>query len=177
MLKKIAPPAVLTIICTVASALLIMVYNLTYVDTTGIITDELKAGLTELYGEKEYTMLKNEDGTVMTFEGVNSVIVSSDNDVAFEVIANGYAKGGIHVLVGVSDNGVEGISFINLGETPGLGTKIRDDKNFVKQFIGINSSDYEFSALTGATFSSKGLKSAADTALKTYQEHKEDILK
>ena len=72
---------------------------------------------------------------------------------------------------------MEGISFINLGETPGLGTKIRDDKNFVKQFIGINSSDYEFSALTGATFSSKGLKSAADTALKTYQEHKEDILK
>ena len=122
-------------------------------------------------------MLKNDDGTVLTFEGIQSVIKSRNNNVAFEVISDGYAKGGIHVLIGVSDNGVEGISFINLGETPSLGTKIRDDKNFVKQFLGIKSSEYEFSTITGATFSSKGLKSAVDTALKTYQEHKEDILK
>ena len=50
MLKKIVPSAVLTIICIIVSVLLIVVYNLTYVDTTGVITDELNKGLTELYG-------------------------------------------------------------------------------------------------------------------------------
>ena len=152
MLSKIKPPLVLTLICTVISAALIFVYNATYVDTTGIITDSLKEGLTEIYGEAEYTMLKNEDGTVLTYDGITSVIVNDKKQVSFEVIADGYAKKGIHVLVGVSDNGVEGISFIELGETPGLGTKVRDDSDFVKQFLGVKNDEYEFSAVTGATF-------------------------
>lgn len=176
MLNKIKPPLVLTLICTIVSALLIIVYNATYVDTTGIITDSLRAGLEEIYGCSNYTMLKNADGTVLTYDGITSVILSDDNKVSFEVIADGYAKKGIHVLIGVSDNGIEGISFIELGETPGLGTKVRDDETFVKQFIGINSDEYEFSAITGATFSSKGMKKAVSTALSAYQEHKEEII-
>ena len=38
---KIMPPLVLTLICVITSALLVAAYNLTYVDTTGIITDKL----------------------------------------------------------------------------------------------------------------------------------------
>lgn len=176
MLSKIKGPVVLTLICTVVSALLIIVYNATYVDTTGIITDALQNGLEEIYGDGNYTMLKNEDGTVLEYEGITSVIVSDKNQVSFEVVTNGYAKNGIHILVGVSDSGVEGISFIELGETPGLGTKVRDDKNFVKQFIGATDDTYEFTAVTGATFSSKGMKTAVNTALKAYSEHREEII-
>lgn len=176
MLSKIKPPLVLTLICTVISAALIFVYNATYVDTTGIITDSLKKGLTEIYGEAEYTMLKNEDGTVLTYDGITSVIVNDKKQVSFEVIADGYAKKGIHVLVGVSDNGVEGISFIELGETPGLGTKVRDDSDFVKQFLGVKNDEYEFSAVTGATFSSKGMKNAVNTALEAYENHREELI-
>lgn len=176
MLSKIKGPLVLTVICTVVSALLIIVYNATYVDTTGVITDALRTGLEEIYGEDNYTMLKNEDGTVLTYEGITSVIVNDKKQVSFEVIANGYAKNGIHVLVGVSDSGVEGISFIELGETPGLGTNVRDNTDFVKQFIGVRDDQYEFTALTGATFSSKGMKNAVNTALRAYQEHREEII-
>ncbi len=176
MLSKIKGPLVLTVICTVVSALLIIVYNATYVDTTGVITDALLTGLEEIYGEDNYTMLKNEDGTVLTYEGITSVIVNDKKQVSFEVIANGYAKNGIHVLVGVSDSGVEGISFIELGETPGLGTNVRDNTDFVKQFIGVRDDQYEFTALTGATFSSKGMKNAVNTALRAYQEHREEII-
>lgn len=177
MNSNIKPPLVLTVICTVVSALLIMVHNATYVDTTGVITESLIKGLREIYGMTNYRMLKNEDGSVLSYDGVTSVITNENGQIAFEIIADGYAKNGIHVLVGVSDNGVEGISFVELGETPGLGTKVRDEADFIKQFLGVKDDNYEFSALTGATFSSKGMKNAVNTALKTYQEHKEEFTK
>ncbi len=176
MQSKIRGPLVLTVICTVVSALLIVVWNLTYVDTTGIITDALRTGLEEIYGEGNYRMLRNPDGTVLSYDGVTSVIVNDKKQVAFEIYADGYAKNGIHILAGVSDSGVEGISFIELGETPGLGTKVRDDESFVKQFIGAVNEEYSFSAVTGATFSSKGMRNAVNTALKTFQEHREEII-
>ena len=43
VLKKIKPVLVLSIICTLICALLIVTYNLTYVDTSGVLTDNLKA--------------------------------------------------------------------------------------------------------------------------------------
>ena len=104
------------------------------------------------------------------------MIKSDNNKVAFEIIADGYSKEGIHVLIGVSDDGIDGISFIELKETPGLGSKIKDDESFIKQFIGVNSDEYEFSAITGATFSSKGMKKAVETALSAYKNHKEEII-
>jgi electron transport complex protein RnfG len=174
MPEKIKPPLVLTIICTIISALLIIVYNMTYVDTTGIITEDLAKGLDSIYGEGNYNMLLNDDGTVLTYEGVTSVITNEKNQVSFEITTDSYAKNGIHVLIGVSDNGIEGISFIELLETPDLGTKVRDDKDFAKQFIGINSNEFVPDTITGATFSSKGVKKAVDTALAAYSVYKED---
>lgn len=176
MLAKIKGPLVLTVICTIVSALLIIVYNATYVDTTGIITDALQNGLEEIYGSGNYTMLRDASGDVLTYDGITSVIVNEKNQVSFEVVTSGYAKNGIHVLIGVSDNGVEGISFIELGETPGLGTKVRDDAGFIKQFLGVKDDQYEFSTVTGATFSSKGMKNAVNTAVSAYNEHREEII-
>lgn len=176
MLDKIKPPLVLMLISSIICGLLVFTFNATYVDTTGIITDTLKTGLVEIYGEKEYTMLKNEDGTVKTYENINSIIISNEKEVTFEIIVSGYSKNGIHVLVGVTEEGLKGISFISLAETPGLGTKIRDDKSFLQQFFGAKDDSYEFKSLTGATYSSKGLKNAVDIALNTYLEHKEEII-
>ena len=48
MKEKIMPPLVLTLICVITSALLVAAYNITYVDTTGVITDELASGLTDI---------------------------------------------------------------------------------------------------------------------------------
>ncbi len=176
MFNKIKPPLVLTLICTIISALLIVTYNITYVDTTGIITDSMKKGINEIYGKGKYTLLKNSDGTDLTYDGITSIVKVDKNKAVFEIIADGYAQGGIHVLIGVSDDGIDGISFIELKETPGLGSKIQDDESFVKQFIGVNSDEYDFSAITGATFSSEGMKKAVETALSTYKNHKEEII-
>ena len=42
MKEKIMPPLVLTLICVITSALLVAAYNITYVDTTGVITNWLR---------------------------------------------------------------------------------------------------------------------------------------
>ena len=65
---------------------------------------------------------------------------------------------------------------MSIYETPGLGTKVQDDESFTEQFKGVSSADYDFSVITGATYSSNGMKSAVDQALKAYNEHKEEIL-
>lgn len=165
---KIMPPLVLTLICVITSALLVAAYNVTYVDTTGIITDKLSAGLTEIYGsDSGFQMLKNGDGTVKTYEGVSSVI-SDGKNTAFEITADGYSKGGLHLLIGFDENGeICGISILTIGETPGLGTKVQD-KTFLDKFKGISSADYSVDNITGATYSSKGMKSAVNTALDAY---------
>lgn len=135
---KIKPPLVLTLICIIACGLLVLAYEATYVDNTGVITEKLQDGLTEIYGGYEsFEILKNEDGTVLTYEGVTSVI-SDGTSYAFEITADGYSSGGLHLLVGVGESGgISGVSVLTIGETPGLGTKVQDSA-FLAQFNGVS---------------------------------------
>lgn len=173
--EKIMPPLVLTLICVISSALLAFVYNLTYVDTTGIITDKLSAGLTEIYGTSDgFSMQMNDDGSVKTFEGVTSVISDNSGNVSFEITADGYSKGGLHLLIGFDESGaVCGISVLSIGETPGLGTRAAAPE-YLGKFTGITSPDFKADVITGATFSSKGIQSAVKTAVTAYLEMKGD---
>lgn len=183
MKNNILPPLVLTLICIVVSGLLVFAYNKTYVDTTGVMTDELKAGCEQIFGEGEYEMLldKNADTkTPVTFgvDGVVSVITDSTKQKCLvEIEEDGYSKGGLHVLIGVNaDGAVEGISFISIGETPGLGTKVQD-KSFLDTLVGfsVDTNPDTIDNVTSATYSSKGMKSACMKAVKLYSEHKEEI--
>lgn len=135
--EKIKPPLVLTLICIITCGLLVAAYEATYVDTTGVITEKLTAGLTEVYGSAEgFEMLKNDDGTVLNYEGVTSVLFDGTN-TAFEITADGYSSGGLHVLVGLDQSGaVSGVSVMTISETPNVGTKVQNE-SFRNQFKGI----------------------------------------
>ena len=116
-------------------------------------------------------MLMNDDGTVKTYDGVTSVITNGSG-TAFEITADGYSKGGLHLLIGFDESGsICGISVISIGETPGLGTKVQN-KDFLDKFKGISSEDYQVDNITGATYSSKGMKAAVNTALEAYSQMK-----
>ncbi|MGN1137713.1 MAG: FMN-binding protein [Oscillospiraceae bacterium] len=178
MKEKIMPPLVLTLICIISSALLVIAYNLTYVDTTGVITDKLSEGLTEIYGSSDgFSMLKNDDGTVKTYEGVTSVLSDGSGKVSFEITADGYSKGGLHLLIGYDESGALcGISVLTIGETPGLGTKVQDP-GFMDGFVGKSYDAPDTDSvdnITGATFSSKGVKAAVQTAANAYGAMKGD---
>lgn len=189
MKKLIYPPVVLMIICVVVCGILVGAYKLTYKDTTGVMTDTLKSACEAVFpdsnGEDFNIVLDRSktEKTPLTFENenINSIILSSDKSKCLiEVTADGYTKDGIHILVGINQaDEIAGVEFISCGETPGLGTKLRDKKElFTDKLKGFSSDDNldDIDNVTGATYSSKGMKSAVQTALKIYTEHKEAIL-
>lgn len=137
--EKIKPSLVLTLICLIACALLVAAYEATNDDgNIGEITEKMTAGLNEIYGTADgFTMKLNDDGSVYAPEGVTSVLEDANGNTAFEIIADGYSGGGIHVMVGISSDGaVTGVSVLTLGETPGVGTKVKE-ASFLDQFKGL----------------------------------------
>ena len=177
------PAIVLSAVTTVISALLIVAHNLTYVDTSGIITPKLEDKCVSLMGAGEYSIVSDwlEAGySIEKPDSISKLIVKNDGTTAFEIIANGYNKGGLDLLIAMRQDGsVAGIEVVSITETPGLGTNV-NDQGFLSLFAGISdnativkktpSSDNEVEAVTGATYSSKGVASAVNTAIKVFKE-------
>lgn len=173
MKEKILPTIVLTIICVAAALLLTFAHEVT--KDSIAVQKELKFSKTveKLFGDCEIKMLDSSFGC----DEIRNIAVTPDGKTAVEIVADGYSKGGIDVLIGFDESGaICGIEFVALGETPGLGSKVSDEKSFREQFIGASDDSYSFDAISGATFSSKGMKHAVDSALKVYNENKEAIL-
>lgn len=182
------PALTLAAIVAIISALLIVTYNVTYVDTSGILTAKQSAAAVAVYGgaEEDYEVVPAEDwGAVLTpdvnpdFDRITKVIRKKDGSLAFEVVVKGY-KDGYDILVGVKDGAVAGVAVVSAGEeTPGLGTKTNDPA-FLDNFKGISgkaeivksapAADNEVQAVTSATFSSKGVAKAVNIALKAYEK-------
>ena len=173
MKDKILPTIVLTIICTAAALLLTFAHEVTKDSIAGQKELKFSKSVERLFGDCEIRMLDSSFGC----DEIKNIAVTPDGKTAVEIVADGYSKGGIDVLIGFDENGaVCGIEFVALGETPGLGSKVSDEECFRKQFIGASDDSYSFDAISGATFSSKGMKHAVDTAMKVYNENKEAIL-
>lgn len=173
MKENIMPSVVLTIICIAASLLLVFAHELTKENIAEQKQIRFNSSVQSLFGETDSTLLDDNFGE----DSVQAIAVTPDGKTAVQVIADGYSKGGINVLIGIDENGVlSGIEFVSLDETPGLGSKVRDNADFREQFYGASETDVPLDSISGATFSSKGMKKAVDTALKVYTENKEAIL-
>ena len=159
MRDNIRPTIILTIICTTAALLLVLAYEMT--------KDRIS----------EQRLLKFNKSVEVLFE-VQAIAVTSDGKTVVQVCTDGYSKDGINILVGIDENGVlTGISFISLGETPGLGSKVKDNPSFIKNnFIGLTEAPETIDSISGATFSSNGMKKAVEIAMNVYNENKEAIL-
>lgn len=191
MIEKLKPVYVLALIAAIISGLIIVVYNLTYVDTTNILTDKQAAAVTTIYGgtKDDFEIVPLVDGEgqptelskKLTGAGLDVAKVirkKSDGSLAFECLVKGYKKG-FDIMVGVKDGAVAGVAIVSVGEeTPGLGTNTNDPE-FLGKFKGISdkavivktapSKDGEVQAVTSATFSSKGVATAVNTALEAYK--------
>lgn len=177
------PALVLTAVTTITAALLIAAHNLTYVDTSGIITEKLLNKCVELMGSGEYTIVtdwKSEGYSIEKPDSISKLIRKDDGRLAFEIEANGYNKGGLDLLISMHDDGsIDGISVVSITETPGLGTNV-NEPGFLSLFGGISdeavivkktpSAANEVEAVTGATYSSKGVASAVNTAIRVFSE-------
>lgn len=182
MISKIKPVLVLSVICTLVCALLIVTYNLTYVDTSGVLTDDLREACVTACGEADYTLITDRAAAGLDgeeYEAVKKIVADpASGRFLLEVVTNGYAADGIDAVIAFDGDGkVNSIAIVALGETPGLGTKI-NDRAFLDKFSGVSqdvaisknppAADNEIQAVTGATFSSRGLAEAVNTARKAY---------
>ena len=96
----------------------------------------------------------------------------------FTTVSKGYG-GDITVMVGVDASGsVEGIDFITISETAGLGMKADTDdfksrykgKSGVINVVKNSPGENDIQALTGATITSNAVTQAVNTALELYGE-------
>lgn len=173
MKEKIMPPLVLALISTVVCALLVFANDLTKDKIAVAQEEKISASLSETFGDAKY-----EDITPSVVGyGVNAVYEGDNNKTIYEITVSGYAKDGLHILVGFDDEteSICGIGFLDIAETPGLGTKVKEEKSFTEQFIGLTQADTEhyeltkFEPVTGATYSSNGMKNAIEIALMEYK--------
>lgn len=173
MKDKIKPTLVLTVICVIASLLLTYAHELTKTRISDQKEQKFSESVEALFGKTDSRLINDNFG----YDEVEAVAVTSDGKTAIQVCTDGYSKDGINILVGIDENGaVSGIEFVSLGETPGLGSKVRDIETFREQFYGRKEVTDDLDAISGATYSSNGMKKAVDTAIEVYNENKEAIL-
>ena len=106
-----------------------------------------------------------------------ALYMDEKGQAAVLITADGYNKGGLQVVVGVNrDGAVTGISFVTVSETPGLGTKVQSNPELlVDNLVGLSDTAAVdgVDGITGATYSSKGMKAAVDCALDTVGANQE----
>ena len=172
--NNIKPTVVLTVICVIASLLLVFAHELTKENIAKQKELKFTSSGEALFGKTDCRLLDTTFGS----DDVEAIAVTSDGRTAIQVCTDGYSKDGINILVGIDENGaVSGIEFVSLGETPGLGSKVRDIPEFRTQFYGADSpQSVPFDAVSGATFSSRGMEKAVVAALNVYTNNKEAIL-
>lgn len=181
-MAKVKPVLVLALIAAVISGLVIVVYHLTYQDTSNVVTDKQAAALVNIYGGEaaDYEVIPVDEWQPTLPEGSEVTKMfkkSDDGSLGFECVVKGYKKG-FDIMVGVKDGKVEGVAVVSVGEeTPGLGTKTNDTV-WLGNFKGISGSaeivksapaaDNQVQAVTSATYSSRGVASAVNTALEAF---------
>ncbi len=106
--------------------------------------------------------------------------------IAFETHGMGFA-GPVGLMIGINlkTDKIVGARVTTHSETPGVGSRAKDDPTFVSQFAGM-SLDKKFSlkgeggdidGMSGATFTSKGVCVAARQAKEIFRKLKPEILK
>jgi electron transport complex protein RnfG len=106
--------------------------------------------------------------------------------VAFESKGGGFGGDiGVIVAVNVDTNDIVGVAVTTHSETPGVGSRCKDDPRFGAQFKGLPIKDTfkvktdggRIDALSGATVSSKGICGAVTAASAVYLRLKGEIVK
>lgn len=115
-------------------------------------------------------------------EGLDVFPVKKEGKVVSKAIKSysdqGYS-GRIELIIGIGARGeILGIQVLEHKETPGLGSKIRDE-NFKQQYVGQSAESIDFrvkkdggdiDAISGATISTRAFSEAIELALKDQKE-------
>ncbi|MBR2087951.1 MAG: FMN-binding protein [Oscillospiraceae bacterium] len=158
MKEKIMPALILTIVCAVVCGLLAVVNALTRDKIVQAEADKVQRSLVSVFGEGSYAPLD------MHYDGVAQVYAGKGLTI-YDITVDGYSKNGIRALVGIDENGaVAAVGIVSCGETAGVGTKITAP-DYLAKFAGVSDESGYPDMISGATFSSKGIRAAVTLAL------------
>ena len=173
----ILPPLVLAVICAVCCAFLALANMVTKDKIAAAEADAIQSSLQQLPDAgtfEEITDFTTENNEKATATGLYQ---DEKGQFAVLVTADGYNKGGLQVVIGVDKDGaVTGVSFVTVSETPGLGTKVQSNPELlVDNLVGLSDETVVNGVdnITGATYSSKGMKAAVNCALATVSANQE----
>ena len=105
--------------------------------------------------------------------------------VAFESFGAGFDGAiGVIVAVNVATDAIVGVGITTHSETPGIGSRAKTDLSFVRQFkdkqlkapFKVSSDGGEISAISGATFTSRGVCAAVTNLAEIYSRMKNQII-
>jgi electron transport complex protein RnfG len=172
------PPVVLAIVCAVCCGLLAVVNSVTKDKIAAAEAAAISESLAALpdagnFEEIAFTAPEMEKVTA------TGMYVDDQGQVAVLVTADGYNKSGLQVVIGLDAQGaVTGISFVSVTETPGLGTKVQTNPELLTDhLVGLSEETAvdNVDAITGATYSSNGMKRAVKCALEAFAINQEVI--
>lgn len=172
--EYIAPVVVLFAICLVVSFALAQTYGITAPLIEKINKENADAA-------RAYVLPSGADGFTKydgdLVEGVTECYIA-DNKSGIAVTATYKSFGGtLTAMVGVDSEGsITGVSVMEHGDTPGLGTKAMTEE-YLSQYLGILEAsadkikqDSQVEAITGATISSNAIYHTVSEALAQFDE-------
>jgi electron transport complex protein RnfG len=190
MREMISMIVVLTVLTAVSGGLLAAVKSGTEVQIENQVLKFQKApAIKDIFPEAtndplaERFTIKTDDGELQIFP---SLLADGSKAIAFET--KGSAFGGpIGLMVGINldTDTIVAVRVTTHAETPGIGSRAKDDLSFVSQFSGLPM-DTNFAlkggggvvdAMSGATVTSKGVSVAAGQAKELYLGLKPEIIK
>ncbi len=178
MMESLKLVIVLTLICSVAGALLAVVHDVTAAPIEAADAKEKGDAIMQVLPEcdnnpSEDVVSVNADGETWTFYVARKA--GAFVGAAFETVSNQGYGGDIAIMVGVSAKGtVQAIQVLSHKETPGLGAWIEDEEKFRSKFAGRSIVDTQWAVakdggdidqITAATISSRAVTQAVKAGL------------
>ncbi|MGL4623620.1 MAG: FMN-binding protein [Culicoidibacterales bacterium] len=158
-----------TVIFAIACAIVVLI---------GTITAPLALDK-ELDAKKQYFQLLYPAAKVFTPISVsgntlNAAYLAEQNGekvgIIYEVVVNGY-KDDIVFYVAINRDGtLEKPVYSIVNDTPGIGTKIETDSDFLDQYLETNVSDFYLDTISSATISSQAVVEGTENAVKAFQQ-------
>ena len=164
----------LTLICLVVSSAVVFSHRITkpHIDRASneAAFDAIKVVLPDAKNFNEIDVSKE----ILTEYGCTFLRKSEDSSaVAIQIEARGYQQG-LVVMVGIgADKKISGVHVVQHAETEGIGTRAMT-KDYLSAYKGKENTE-NIDLLSGATYTSEGIKNAVENALGLFDRIKGEL--
>ncbi|WP_423362922.1 FMN-binding protein [Mycoplasma sp. P36-A1] len=169
-MKKIVKLAVfLSAICILASAALYFVNDITSVIIQRNTQAETNKLLAELYPDAED--FEAQEAAEKPITGIYKAVKGKEaQGTVYEIKTNGFQSEIAMLLAINTDGSLGGMKVISQAETPGYGTQITTNQDYINQYTEKTVND-EIDTITGSTVTTSAVKTAVDAAIANWKSN------